>query len=136
MPKFSINFSEEILAQVDARAAASEVTRAEIIREDVTRACTQTASPEASETVTQDNPEVTRLREQVQKLEATLLEERAGRIEDLEKAQERQAQETARFQVLLQGAQKALPPPRAGLIPSLKALLWGRSSEPIDIGEG
>ena len=136
MVKFSINLAEEILANVDARAADSGVTRAEVIREAVTRYCTQAAGPEASETATQENPEITQLREQVQKLEAALLDERAGRIEDLQKAQDRQAQETARFQVLLQGAQKALPAPRAGLFPSLKALLFGRPSEPIDIGEG
>ena len=136
MVKFSINLAEEILANVDARAADSGVTRAEVIREAVTRYCTQAAGPEASETATQENPEITQLREQVQKLEAALLDERAGRIEDLQKAQDRQAQETARFQVLLQGAQKALPAPRAGLLPSLKALIFGRPSEPIDIGEG
>jgi len=136
MPKFSVNLSEDILAQVDARAAETDVTRAEVIREAVTRYITQAAGPEASEDATQQNPEITQLRGEVQKLEQALLDERAGRIEDLQKARELQAQETARFQVLLQGAQKALPPPRAGLIPSLKALLFGRPSEPIDVGEG
>lgn len=135
MPKFSINFSEEILAEVDARAAASGITRAEIIREDVTRGCTQAAGPEAPAEATQQNPEVTRLREQVQTLEAALLDERAKRIEDLQKAEETRAQETARFQVLLQGAQKALPPPKEGLWPSFKAMIWGRHRDAGGAGE-
>ena len=136
MAKFSINLSDEILEKVDARAASANVTRAEIIREDVTQGNTRAASLEASGDATQHNPEATRLQKEVRDLEAALLEERAGRIEDLKKARELQAQETARFQVLLQGAQKALPPPRVGLIPGLKALIWGRSSEPIEVGEG
>ena len=129
MAKFSINLAEDILANVDARASESGVTRAEVIREAVTRYCTQAAGPQASADTTQDNPEVTRLREQVQTLETALLDERAGRIADLKTSQDRQAQETARFQVLLQGAQKALPPPRQGIWPSLKAAIWGRSAE-------
>ena len=136
MAKFSINLSDEILGKVDARAAAANVTRAEIIREDVTQGNTRAAGPEASGDDTQHNPEVTRLQKEVRDLEAALLDERAGRIADLKTAQDRQAQETARFQVLLQGAQKALPAPRAGLLPSLRALIFGRPSEPIDIGEG
>ena len=136
MAKFSINLSDEILGKVDARAAAANVTRAEIIREDVTQGNTRASGPEASGDDTQHNPEVTRLQKEVRDLEAALLDERAGRIADLKTAQDRQAQETARFQVLLQGAQKALPAPRAGLLPSLRALIFGRPSEPIDIGEG
>lgn len=132
MAKFSINLAEDILANVDARASESGVTRAEVIREAVTRYCTQAAGPQASADTTQDTPEVTRLREQVQALETALLDERAGRIADLKTSQDRQAQETARFQVLLQGAQKALPPPRVGLWPSLKAAILGR---PRDVTE-
>lgn len=135
MAKFSINLSDEILEKVDARAASANVTRAEIIREDVTQGNTRAAGPEASGDDTQHNPEVTRLQKEVRDLEAALLDERAGRIEDLKKAQDRQAQETARFQVLLQGAQKALPPPRVGLLPSLKALLWGRSQDVTEARE-
>ena len=136
MAKFSINLSDEILGKVDARAAAANVTRAEIIREDVTQGNTRAAGPEASGDATQRHPEVTQLQKEIRDLEAALLDERAGRIADLKTAQDRQAQETARFQVLLQGAQKALPAPRAGLLPSLRALIFGRPSEPIDIGEG
>ena len=136
MPKFSVNLSEDILAQVDAKAAETDVTRAEVIREAVTRYITQAAGPGASEDATQQNPEVTRLGERVRELEQALLDEREQRIQDLKTAEDRRAQETARFQVLLQGAQKALPAPRAGLFPSLRALIWGRPSTPIDTGEG
>lgn len=135
MVKFSINFSEDILAQVDSRAADSGIPRAEVIREAVTRYVTQTAGPEASETVTHDNPEVTRLGERVRELEQALLDEREQRIQDLKTAEDRRAQETARFQVLLQGAQKALPPPRQGIWPSLKAAIWGRSQDAREAGE-
>lgn len=135
MPKFSVNLSEEILAQVDAKAAETDVTRAEVIREAVTRYITQAAGPEASEDATQQNPEVTRLGERVRELEQALLDEREQRIQDLKTAEDRRAQETARFQVLLQGAQKALPPPRQGIWPSLKAAIWGRSQDAREAGE-
>jgi TolA-binding protein len=135
MAKFSINLSDEILEKVDARAASANVTRAEIIREDVTQGNTRAAGPEASGDATQRHPEVTQLQKEIRDLEAALLEERAGRIEDLKKAQDRQAQETARFQVLLQGAQaqKAIPGPSLGIVGSLKALIWGRP-KPVEEG--